>query len=182
MTLVNVRAARAEDAADIAAIYAFEDVVAYTAQLPHRDETFWRDFYRTRDPDAVELVAEIDERVVGHLGMILNRAPRRKHVATFGICVHPRVHDRGIGSALLREMLNMSDNWLNVLRLELSVASDNTRAIALYERFGFEREHESRFAIFTRGRYMHTTHMARFHPTWKDGMGSGDTPPATSSE
>ncbi len=51
---------KAEDGEDIAAIYAFEEVVAFTAQLPHRDVQFWRDFYRTRDPEGVELAAEID--------------------------------------------------------------------------------------------------------------------------
>ncbi|MBB3773578.1 MULTISPECIES: GNAT family N-acetyltransferase [Ancylobacter] len=160
----TIRTARPEDAADLAAIYAFEDVVAYTTQLPHRDTRFWQDFYKTRDPENVELVAVLEGRVVGHLGMLLNRAPRRKHVGTFGLCVHPDVHGRGIGSALMTEMLNMADNWLNLLRLELGVASDNARAIALYERFGFTRERESRFDLFTRGRFASTTHMARFHP------------------
>ncbi len=74
MSGIAVRRPRAEDGEDIAAIYAFEEVVAFTTQLPHRDVQFWRDFYRTRDPEGVELAAEIDGRVVGHLGMILNRA------------------------------------------------------------------------------------------------------------
>jgi putative acetyltransferase len=165
MTSIVIRSARAEDAGDLAAIYAFEEVVAYTTQLPHRDQRFWQDFYKSRDPDGVELVADSNGRAVGHLGLMLNRNPRRKHVATFGLCVHPDFHGQGVGSALLREMVNLCDNWLNIMRLELSVASGNARAIALYERFGFEKEGEARFDLFTGGAYANTTHMARFHPS-----------------
>lgn len=165
MAPILIRSARTDDAADLAAIYAFEEVVAFTSQLPYRDAEFWRDFYKVRDPDGIELVADSDGRVVGHLGLMLNRAPRRKHVATFGICVHPDFHGKGAGSTLIREMIRLCDDWLNITRLELSVASHNGRAIALYERFGFQKEGEARFDLFTGGVYANTTHMARFHPS-----------------
>lgn len=168
MTEPRVRAVRAVDIDDLAEIYAHEAVVAYTAQLPYREPRFWQDFYKSRDPDGVELVAEVDGHVVGHLGMILNRAPRRKHVASFGICVHPAHHGRGVGAALMAEMVHLADDWLNLLRLELRVTSDNARAIRLYERFGFVSERESRFDLFANGAYASTTHMARFHPRWAD--------------
>lgn len=161
MTGIVIRRPSTEDAEEISAIYAFEEVVAFTTQLPHRDVEFWRDFYRSRDPEGVELVAEIDGRVVGHLGMILNRAPRRKHAGSFGICVHPEFHGRGVGKALMAEMIHLSDNWLNLVRLELSVAAENERAIALYKRFGFEIEGLSRMDLFRNGRYGDTTLMAR---------------------
>ncbi len=166
MPAVKIRTVRPEDATALAEIYSFEDVVAYTTQLPFRDARFWQDFYKLRDPEGVELAAEYDGNVVGHLGMILNRAPRRKHVATFGICVHPEAQGKGVGRALMSEMLNMGDNWLNILRLELSVASTNAKAIALYEKMGFVQESVSRLDLFTRGRYVDTAHMVRFHPSW----------------
>lgn len=168
MSTVKIRAARPEDANALAEIYSFEEVVAYTTQLPFRDARFWQDFYKLRDPEGVELVAEREGTVVGHLGMMLNRAPRRKHVATFGICVHPDAQGSGVGRALMSEMLNMADNWLNILRLELSVASTNDKAIRLYEKLGFTQERVSRFDLFTRGRYADTMHMVRFHPAWSE--------------
>lgn len=166
MSPVKIRVARLEDANALAEIYSFEDVVAYTTQLPFRDVRFWQDFYKLRDPEGVELVAELEDKVVGHLGMILNRAPRRKHVGTFGICVHPDAQGKGVGRALMCEMLNMADNWLNIVRLELTVASTNDKAIALYEKTGFVQERVSRFDLFTRGRYVDSMHMVRFHPAW----------------
>ena len=167
MSPVKIRVALAEDASALAEIYSYEDVVAYTTQLPFRDARFWQDFYKLRDPEGVELVAEREGKVVGHLGMILNRTPRRKHVATFGICVHPDAQGSGVGRALMSEMLNMADNWLNIVRLELSVASTNDKAIALYEKMGFAQERMSRFDLFTRGRYVDSMHMVRFHPAWR---------------
>jgi putative acetyltransferase len=163
MTLL-VRPIRPTDADDVAAIYAHEAVIANTGQIPHRDSAFWQDFYRSRDPGGVELVCEVEGRVAGHLGMIMNHTPRRKHVASFGISVHPDFQSRGIGGALMAEMLDMADNWLNLMRVELTVAADNTRAIRLYEKHGFVAEGEGRFDIFTAGHYASSLRMARLHP------------------
>jgi L-phenylalanine/L-methionine N-acetyltransferase len=164
MADIIVRSVSANDDLDLSEIYGFEEVIANTLQVPHRDAKFWQDFYKTRDPQGTELAAVIDGKVVGHLGLILNHAPRRKHVATFGICVHPFYHGKGAGRALMTEMINLADNWFNIFRLELGVASENARAIALYEKCGFSFERESRFDNFRAGRYQHTTHMVRFHP------------------
>jgi len=164
---INVRSVEARDLEEIAAIYAHEAVIANTAQVPYRTAQFWRDFYRNRDPDGLELAAIVDDRAVGHLGLIGNRLARRKHVASFGIAVHPDFQGRGVGSTLMGEMLHQADNWLNLIRIELAVASDNLAAIALYEKHGFVFEGQTRFDIFTRGGYGHTNHMARLQPGWE---------------
>ena len=164
MTDLIVRSIKPADADDVAAIYAHESVIANTGQIPHRDAAFWQNFYKSRDPGGVELVCEIEGRAVGHLGMILNHGPRRKHVASFGISVHPDFQGRGVGNALMTEMLNMADNWLNLLRVELMVASENQRAMKLYEKHGFVVEGEARFDMFRAGKYAHSTHMARLNP------------------
>lgn len=163
---VTVRNIEERDIADVASIYAHEAVIANTAQVPHRSDAFWRDFYKTRDPDGLELVGVVDGRAAGHLGLITTRLPRRRHVASFGIAVHPDFQGRGIGSALMAEMLHQADNWLNLLRVELSVASTNAAAIALYEKHGFVLEGQARFDIFTAGQYAHSNRMARFRPGW----------------
>ena len=53
---------------------------------------------------------------------------------------------RGVGTALIAAVIDLADRWLNLKRLELQVWSDNHRAIALYERFGFR-------SVGTRPRY-----------------------------
>jgi RimJ/RimL family protein N-acetyltransferase len=63
--------------------------------------------------------------------------PRRSHVATFGMSVDAAFHGRGVGSALMREMINLCDNWLRVERIELTVFADNAAAVAVYRKHGF---------------------------------------------
>ncbi|VEB44803.1 putative acetyltransferase YhhY [Chromobacterium violaceum] len=40
----------------------------------------------------------------------------------------------------MRAIIDLADNWLGLIRIELKVIHDNARAIALYEKFGFEYE------------------------------------------
>jgi putative acetyltransferase len=55
--------------------------------------------------------------------------------------VHPAQHGRGIGRALLAELLRrVSETRPDILRVELIARESNRRAIALYERLGFRRE------------------------------------------
>jgi putative acetyltransferase len=54
--------------------------------------------------------------------------------------VHDDFNGRGIGSALLAELIEAADEWLAIKRLELTVFTDNAPAIRLYEKFGFEME------------------------------------------
>lgn len=169
MTRLSVRAAEPADAADIGAIYAHESVIANTGQIPQRGGQFWVGFWKSKDPGAVELACETDGRVVGHLGILMNTSPRRKHVATFGIAVHPDFQGRGAGNALMVEMLRLADNWLNLVRMELTVASDNARAISLYRKHGFVVEGEALYDNFRAGEYTNSTSMARINPAFKRG-------------
>jgi putative acetyltransferase len=163
---VVVRRIAESDRAGIAAIYDSDAVVRQTAQVPHRGEAFWQEFYRSRDANCTELVAELDGKVVGHLGLLTTTVPRRRHVANFGIAVHDEFHRKGVGSALVAEMIRLCDNYLNIVRLELTVHPDNERAIALYEKFGFEREGIARFGIFADGKFSGLLQMARLNPNY----------------
>jgi putative acetyltransferase len=58
----------------------------------------------------------------------------------------------------------MADRWLNLVRLELEVYTDNEAAIRLYERFGFEREGTMRQYAFRDGLYVDAYAMARIRP------------------
>ncbi len=84
-------------------------------------------------PHTFHLVATLDDRVTGHLSLHVEPRPRRSHVATFGMAVAAGHQGRGIGSALMREMIDLCDNWLRVDRIELTVFADNKPAIAVYK-------------------------------------------------
>jgi len=57
--------------------------------------------------------------------------------------------------------LDLADNWLGMSRVELTVYTDNAAAIALYEKFGFEKEGTHRRYAFRDGAYVDAYSMAR---------------------
>jgi Acetyltransferase (GNAT) family len=72
------------------------------------------------------------------------------------LCVVVGVLQAWIGRGVGRALLQALEEWAlsrGLHRLELAVAVDNARAIALYERFGFEREGVKRHSRKIEGRY-----------------------------
>ena len=55
----------------------------------------------------------------------------------FGLYVNPFAHTRGIGKELLTQSILYAFNALNVQTLVLEVFCNNTKAIHLYEKYGF---------------------------------------------
>ncbi|WP_396270559.1 GNAT family N-acetyltransferase [Ideonella sp.] len=76
----------------------------------------------------------------------------RRHVGALGLCVHPEHRRRGIGRQLLSFALDEA-NEIGLARVELTVWSDNTSAIGLYESAGFAREGEHPHYGFKSGRH-----------------------------
>ena len=113
----------------------------------------------------MSLLAEVDARVVGNATLVVHRhAPRRAHAGELGIAVHPRWQRRGVGDALLRALVVLADNWLNLRRLELVVFVDNAAARRLYEKLGFEAEGTHREYAYRDGRFVDAVSMARIRP------------------
>jgi ribosomal protein S18 acetylase RimI-like enzyme len=75
-------------------------------------------------------VAEFEDRVVGFAAL------RDDHVDH--LYVHPQFHNRGIGTALLRHVMNHRPNGL-----KLWVFQQNAQARRFYERHGFVLLHET---------------------------------------
>ncbi len=111
----------------------------------------------------LRLVAIVEGKVVGSLGLERFEG-RRAHAATFGMAVHDDFTGRGVGTVLMQAMIDQADRWLGLTRLELTVWSDNDRAIALYERFGFEREGVLRAYAWRDGACVDALAMARLRP------------------
>jgi putative acetyltransferase len=61
-------------------------------------------------------------------------------------------------------LLDWADHWAQILRIELTVFTDNAPAIALYRKFGFELEGTHRAYALRDGVYGDVYAMARLHP------------------
>ena len=156
----TIRAANSEDYQDIYEIYTCPGVVRETLQLPYVSLDKRRDWLINMSPDQYMLVAEVDGKVVGSIG-IRRGKDRLARVAEIGMGVHDDDQNRGIGTELMQAILDMTDNWLNIRRVELDVYTDNLRAVYLYKKFGFEIEGVRRDFAFRDGEYVDAYHMAR---------------------
>jgi putative acetyltransferase len=85
--------------------------------------------------DTIALVADAGGELVGQLDLHL----ARYGVADLGMLVAAGWRGRGVGGALLAEALARA-RAAGAHKIALQVWPHNTAAIALYERFGFQRE------------------------------------------
>jgi putative acetyltransferase len=167
MTL-TLRRASLKDAAAYARIMGDPSVYPGLMQLPYADEEAWR--ARLAELSAphradLSLVAERDGAVVGNAGLHpVGHALRRRHAMMLGIAVAPEARRQGVGRALMQALCEYADRWAQVLRLELTVYTDNHGAIALYRQFGFELEGTHRCYALRDGAYVDAHAMARLHP------------------
>lgn len=158
---VQIRAAERADIAGIRALYAQPHAYDGTLQLPFPSEALWQHRFDSASPEFHNLVAIVDGKLVGQLGLSTSTCPRRKHVADIGMAVCASVEGKGVASTLLKSALQMCDNWLNIERVELEVYTDNQRAIALYQKHGFSIEGEHKHSAFRNGSYVSVFSMGR---------------------
>jgi putative acetyltransferase len=166
---ILVRRATPDDAAHYVRILGDPAVLGGLMQLPYPSEATWRERIAetlTAGRQDLLLVAERGGSVVGSCGLHpAGAAVRRRHAMMLGISVAPEAQRQGVGSALMAAMCDYADRWVGVLRLELTVYTDNAAAIALYRKFGFEVEGTLRAYALRDGRYVDALAMARLHPS-----------------
>ncbi|WP_095446218.1 GNAT family N-acetyltransferase [Ochrobactrum quorumnocens] len=159
---LTYRAPNVEDAEEICAMTNMPKFRAGTSRLPFTRVANTRQWLSNLKDKHIVIVATLDGKIVGSCD--IRRADgRRIHAGTIGIGVHDDYHGQGIGTGLMREIIDVADNWLNLQRLDLTVFADNLHAIQLYENFGFEREGVLRSDAFRDGQFVDCILMGRLH-------------------
>jgi putative acetyltransferase len=165
---IAIRRPRPEDAAAIMATMGDRTVLSGLLQVPYPTEAMWRKRIEEVPvgPTTGELfvVAELNGVVVGNAGVHPLPHVRRRHAAGIGMAVAKHAQGQGVGSALMAAIVDWADNWAQLLRLELTVYTDNPGAIALYRKFGFVDEGVHRAFALREGVYVDALAMARLHP------------------
>jgi putative acetyltransferase len=164
-TRIIIRSLRLSDAADITAIMHMPGVLWGTTLLPSTTAETW---YKTiedwiADEHIHVFVAEVNAKVVGIVQLKVGKG-REGHVGDIAMAVHDMYQGQGIGKMLLITVIDLADNWLNLLRLELDVYTDNERAITLCKHFDFEIEGKKRCDAFRGGTYIDSYIMGRLRP------------------
>ncbi len=165
-TELLVRRACPGDAADFARLMGDVEVFANLMQLPLPSEAQWRQRLEAQlgDANLLHVVAVRGGRVVGSAGLHPSDRLRRRHTAMLGISIAVEAQGQGVGRRLMDALCDYADNWAQILRIELTVFTDNARAIRLYERCGFRAEGVHRAYAMRHGVYTDTLAMARLHP------------------
>ncbi|PMS16859.1 GNAT family N-acetyltransferase [Trinickia dabaoshanensis] len=164
MEHLTIRRSSDADSEAIAHLYEDAQVYAQTLQLPFPSLASWKKRLSETPTTVYHLVAEIDGELVGSVVVEPLANLRRRHVGTIAIAVSGRRQRQGIGNALLMSVVDLADNWMNLLRLELNVFVDNEPAIALYKKHGFVVEGELAKYAYRNGRYVNVYQMARIKP------------------
>lgn len=94
-------------------------------------------YFGADEPESVLSIIEVDGEPAGRFRVV--RFPDRIFLG--GIQVHPDFQGNGIGTYLIRALIEESRSTGKPV--DLNVDRDNPRARALYERLGFERHSES---------------------------------------
>ncbi|HZO03853.1 MAG TPA: GNAT family N-acetyltransferase [Burkholderiales bacterium] len=159
---IEIRRVEPGDYKGVQQVYAQPRAIWGTMQLPFPSEELWRKRLGEAGDQIYGLVACVQGEIVGHAALNLNPGyPRRKHAASIGMAVHDKWHSRGIGTALMKHLIEIADKWLNISRLELSVYIDNEPALQLYKKFDFQIEGTYRKYAFRDGAYVDGYAMAR---------------------
>ena len=166
---ITVRRATVADAEGFAAMLGHPEVFPWLLQMPHANPELWRvrlgEMTAPGKPDMLLVAVTDSGELVGGAGLHpAGASPRKRHVMALGMQVQPAWQRQGVGSLLMKALIDVADNWLGLLRLELDVYADNAKAQALYRRFGFVEEGVHRCHALRDGVYVDSLSMARLNP------------------
>ncbi len=148
---IVIREARIEDARKLVSFYkkvTSETEFLITEPDEVHDETQERYMIRvyTQEWNRLYLVALDGSKIVGSLKFAGNRRRRTSHTGEMSIAVLKEKWGLGIGTALMEELIEWA-RTVGILKIELEVMENNSRAIRLYEKFGFQIECIRKMAV-----------------------------------
>lgn len=145
----------------VAALFNEPAVARQVLQMPYQSADMWRKRIDVSNERMVSLVALSEGKVVAQGSLEQFSRIRRSHCGGIGMAVAQDWQGQGIGRQLLTALLDVADNWMKLHRVELTVYADNTAAVILYEKLGFETEGLLRDYAIRDGRFTDTLTMAR---------------------
>ncbi|HVF24570.1 MAG TPA: GNAT family N-acetyltransferase [Anaerolineales bacterium] len=158
----TVRRAEPEDYKSMHQIFTNPKVIRGTLQLPFPSAEIWRQRFAEPPEGTFNLLVCMEDEIIGQLGLhTFPNHPRRRHAGQIGMAVRDDWHGKGAGTALMAAAVDLADKWLNLMRLELDVYTDNQAAIRLYQKFGFVIEGTLVDYAYRDGQFVDTYAMAR---------------------
>ena len=102
---------------------------------------------------SVNVYAFYKSKLIANTGVKVGKF-RGKHMGNLGISVSKDFRDEGLGQLLMKELLFLAKNYLNLKKVTLSVLEGNPRGIHLYKKLGFSEYGKLPKAALYKGDYV----------------------------
>ncbi|OAV00338.1 MULTISPECIES: GNAT family N-acetyltransferase [Moraxella] len=139
MTVIICRTEQ-KHAEGVQKLYTNQSVYSQTLHLPSQSVDNWKKWLGNIPEHTHSFVAVVcdndTEHVVGNVSLRTETNPRRRHIGNFVIAVSESHQGQGVGSQLIQTILDLTDNWLNLKRVELTVYTDNKKPLPLIKNLG----------------------------------------------
>jgi putative acetyltransferase len=141
---VMIRGLRGEDSEALFELWDMPAVVETTFDTPYMAEDTFRDRLAALPGKAHVLVAETAmpsgrTRLAG-IAWLEPGARRKRYVADLSFVMHPDFRASPAENELMRAVLDLADNWLDVGRTQARVFADDPYTTGLLAEHGFEQE------------------------------------------
>ena len=93
---------------------------------------------RNESPNNIFMICEVEDEIVATFGIQFSKYIKNRHLASVGIQVASKYWNLGIGTKFFELAFEMIEHMGKTL-VELSVHSNNKRAINLYRKMGFKK-------------------------------------------
>lgn len=103
---------------------------------PEEERSFIR--WQNESETNVSLLGFLDGKYVGNCSLTGNRVNKFRHRASLGIALYQKYTGMGIGRIMIEKLIEIAKKR-GLEQIDLEVVAGNERAIALYEKMGFEK-------------------------------------------
>jgi len=90
--------------------------------------------------NSVIIIALIDDEIAGFVTFKGGAKIRKRHAGEMGISVRKKYWGLGIGSLLLKVIIDWAKGTQVIRKMDLLTRADNEKAMKLYEKYGFKKE------------------------------------------
>jgi len=131
--------------------------------VPERSREDWDEAIREiKRRKGLIIIAQANEKTVGMAHLVRGKFKKNKHVGFLGISILKEFRKIGIGTAMMKYIMEWARRQKGLEKVSLTVFSTNEAAINLYRTFGFEIEGMSKKQYKIEGKYIDETIMGKF--------------------
>ena len=100
------------------------------------------------------LFAKSGDKLVGMVRAFRSQEIKIKHIATiYGVYVNPQFRFQRLGAKLLENFINKLKKHPQIVKIKISVVTENSVALKLYQKLGFSTVGKDKKELFVNNRY-----------------------------